>query len=307
MRNPKIAVVGAGAVGCFYGGLLARSGGDVHFLMRRDLEVVRTHGLRIRSEGREIILKNLPVYESTREIGECDLVIVAVKTTSNTALPELLKPVAGKDTVILSLQNGLGNEAFLAERFGPGRVMGGLCFVCLNRVGRGVVEHFGHGSLSIGEFVGLPRERTREVVDAFRKAGIDARVVENLDLECWRKLVWNVPFNGLTIAAGGVTVAEVLADSGLRMLARELMEEILATAAGLGHGIPENFIEGQFAKTEVMGRYKPSSLIDFLEGSAVEVEAIWGEPLRAAQSAGVATPRLEMLYILLRHLTAINT
>lgn len=304
MRKLKIAVVGSGAVGCYYGGMLARAGEDVHFLMRRDLEVVRTEGLRIRSGGEEHVLEALPTYASTSEIGACDLVIVAVKTTSNEVLEALLAPLMGEGARILNLQNGLGNEEFLAEYFGKERVMGGLCFVCLNRVDRGVIEHYGHGSISIGEAEGAPRGHTHEVVEAFRAAGIDARVVENLGTESWRKLVWNVPFNGLTIAAGGVTVADVLEDPGLRKVARELMVEIVETAKALGHDIPGDFIEGQFEKTAVMGPYKPSSLVDYLEGCAVEVESIWGEPLRAAQTIGVPTPRLEMLYVLLRQLTS---
>lgn len=303
MRDLKIGVVGAGAVGCYYGGKLAQRGFDVHFVMRADLDAVRARGLWIRSGGEEIVLEGVNAFGSPDEIGRCDLVIVAVKTTANHALPALLEPLVGEGTTILTLQNGLGNEAFLAERFGAERVMGGLCFVCLNRVDRGVIEHYGHGALSIGDATGPPRDRTHAVVEGFRECGIDAKTVENLATERWRKLVWNVPFNGLTIAAGGVTVAEVLADPGLTSLARELMREIAAAAGALGHAIPDDFIELQFERTATMGAYKPSSLVDFLGGREVEVESIWGEPLRVAQEAGVATPRLEMLTILLRQLT----
>jgi 2-dehydropantoate 2-reductase len=182
--------------------------------------------------------------------------------------------------------------------------MGGLCFVCLNRTAPGIVEHFGYGALSIGEFGREPQARTRLVVDDFKATGIATRLVENLATERWRKLVWNVPFNGLTIAAGGITTDLVIADEGLRSLCRDLMAEVIGAAGREGHVIPHEFIEEQVARTLKMGAYKPSSLIDYLEGREVEVESIWGEPCRRGLRSGAAVGRLEMLYYLLRKLTS---
>ncbi len=304
MKSARIGIVGAGAVGCFYGAKLAKAGYDVHFLMRRDLVTVRERGLRIRSGEKELHLPNVNAYGSSEEIGNCDVVIIAVKTTSNHALPELLTPMVGSRTTILTLQNGLGNEDFLAGHFGSDRVMGGLCFVCLNRVDYGVVEHYGHGSVSIGGHKGVPLDRTRAIVAALREAGIEAKVVVDLEEERWRKLVWNVPFNGLSIAAGGVTVDRIISDPGLLDLTLGLMREIAAAARAFGHEIGDDFLESRIANTKLMGAYKPSSLLDYLARREVETESIWGEPLRAAQSRGVLTPRLEMLYALLRQLTS---
>ncbi len=303
MSGPgKIAVVGSGAVGCYYGGMLARLGCEVRFLMRADLAAVRERGLTILSRAGEVRLRDVPVFASTAEIGPCDLVIIALKATANAALDELIPPLLHEHTALLTLQNGLGNEEYLAQRWGAERVMGGLCFVCLNRIAPGVVEHFDHGTISIGEFAGGGRERTRELVEAFDRAGIEARVVENLIAERWRKLLWNIPFNGLAIAAGGATVAEVLADEGLRRSARELMGEALEAACRLGHEIPESFADFQIERSYSMGAYRPSSMIDWELGRPVEVEAIWGEPLRQGTAAGAAMPRLELLYRLLRWL-----
>jgi 2-dehydropantoate 2-reductase len=181
-------------------------------------------------------------------------------------------------------------------------VLGGLCFVCLNRTAPGVIEHFDHGTLSIGEYEGGPRERTRAIVEAFRKSGIETSAVENLAEERWRKLVWNIPFNGLSIAAKGATVADVLADEGLRTLARGLMEEVLEAAARLGHPIPSSFADFQIERSWSMGAYKPSSLIDWELGRPVEVEAIWGEPWRSGTAAGAKMARLETIYRLLQRL-----
>lgn len=305
-KSGRIGVVGAGAIGCFYGAKLLQAGYDVHFLMRRDLATVRKRGLRIRSEGTEFHLPSVNAYASSAEIGECDVVIIAMKTTSNRALPEILKPMVGRNTAILTLQNGLGNEKFLAGHFGSERIMGGICSVCLNRVDHGVIEHYGYGNVSIGEHEGLPRDRTTALVAALREARIEAKAVLDLKEERWRKLVWNVPFNGLSIAGGGITVDRIVSDPGLLNIALGLMREVVAVASAFGHEIEDIFLESHVANTRLMGAYKPSSLLDFLSGREVEVESIWGEPLRAAQSRGVSTPRLEMLYALLRQLTAIG-
>jgi 2-dehydropantoate 2-reductase len=171
--------------------------------------------------------------------------------------------------------------------------------VGLNRTGPGVIEHLGHGRLSIGEFKGPPQDRTMRVVTDFQKAGIDARAVQSLITERWRKLVWNVPFNGLGVAAGA-TVGEVLRDEFLLGVARGLMGEVIEAAGKLGYAIRGDFIETQIDASRSMGEYRSSSQVDHEAGREVEVEAIWGEPLRQARAAGASTPRLEMLYSLLR-------
>lgn len=304
MAKLKFAVIGSGAIGCYYGGKLASCGNDVHFLMRGDLGVVKEKGLTVRSKHGGFHLDNVNAYASSTEIGPSDVVLVALKTTANDALEQLVPPLLKEQTCLLTLQNGLGNEEFLAARFGAERVLGGLCFVCLNRVAPGVIEHYDHGALSVGEFRRSPAARTRAIVEEFKRGGIVARAVEDLIEERWRKLVWNIPFNGLSIAAGGITVADILADEGLRALAGQLMREVLDAAGQLGHRIPDRFAEEQIERTLTMGPYRPSSLIDYEAGREVEVESIWGEPYRRATAAGVRVARLEMLYRLLKGLVA---
>lgn len=307
LYHPRIAVVGAGAVGSYYGGKLAYAGHDVHFLMRADLQAVRENGLTLRStEGPTIHLPQVQAYASPEEIGPVDLVIIALKTTANAALESLIPPLLHEQTALVTLQNGLGNETFLAERFGAERVMGALCFVCLNRIAPGVIQHFGLGAISIGELDREPAPRTHAFSNALREAGIEASVVENLVTERWRKLVWNIPFNGLAIAAGGITTADILADPGLLELVRGLMHETLAIAEAKGHPIPESYVDFQINRTPPMGPYKPSSVLDYIARRPVEVEAIWGEPHRQARSAGVDAGRLEALYYLVRNLCAVG-
>lgn len=297
----RIAVVGAGAVGCFYGGLLARHGAEVHFLMRSDFDAVRAGGLRITSPLGNAHLREVRCHRTTGEIGPCDLVIIALKATGNAALESLLPPLLREGTMLLTLQNGLGNEEFLAERFGAERVLGGLCFVCVNRVAPGVIEHIAQGMVTLGELSGPAQSRTHELAALFRAAGVECHVSDSLAEARWRKLAWNVPFNGLSIAAGGIDTETILQRPPLERLARALMGEVIAMANCLGHAIPEDLEEDLIGRTRTMGRYRPSSLIDFLEGRGVEVEPIWGEPCRRARDAGFEMPRVEVLHDLVKN------
>jgi 2-dehydropantoate 2-reductase len=286
--------------------MLAHAGYDVSFLMRSDLETVRRDGLRIHTRGEVVHLEAVKALGSPEEIGPVDLVIIGLKATGNAALEKIIPPLLGPETALLTLQNGLGNEEFLAERWGEERVLGGLCFVCLNRTAPGVIEHYDHGTLSLGEYLRPVSPRVQAIAKAFVKAGIEARVVENLVTERWRKLLWNIPFNGLSIAAAGATVDVVLQNEGLRSLARNLMTEALDAARRLGHDIPDSFADFQIERSWSMGAYKPSSMIDWREGRPVEVEAIWGEPLRQGVNAGASMGRLEALYRIIEHVTRTN-
>ena len=308
----RIAVVGTGAVGGYFGAKLAYYGRDVRFLIRSEEEraAVRRFGLQIKSRQGNFRVAKVQAYPTTAEIGPCDLVLIAVKATSNDALPDLLPPLLGRNTCLLTLQNGLGNEEFLAERFGAERVLGGLCFVCLNKTAPGIIEHQGHGNISLGEFSGYPLPRTHDIAWEIKRCGVTARVVANLAEARWRKLVWNIPFNGITVLATAqqragqtpVSTADILADDALSYLTRRLMEEVIAAACKLGHPITGDYADLQFKRTAEMGAYFPSTLLDYLAGRAIELDAIWGEPYRQAFNVGAEVGRLETCLQLLRRL-----
>jgi len=297
----RIAIVGSGAVGCYYGAHLVRAGADVHFLMRSDLDHVRENGLMIQSELHDDFkVPEIQCYASTGEIGPVDLVIIALKSTENAALEDLIPPLLKEDTYLLTLQNGLGNGEFLAERFGEHRVMGGLCFVCLNRISPGLIRHFGFGLIMMGELNGHATDRTRQVGEWFSRSDITCEVVDDLMWANWRKLVWNIPFNGLAILGGGIDVAQILEDEDLLVLTQQLMREVIRTAGVLGYELSESLVDELVNKTLAMGPYRPSSMVDFVAGRDVEVEAIWGEAWRKGVEAGAEVGRLELMYRLIR-------
>jgi 2-dehydropantoate 2-reductase len=300
---PRIAVVGAGSIGLYYGGRLALAGHRVAFLARGNADALRRGGLRLVEGEERDILPAVSVHTRADEIGPVDLVLITLKTTANPLLPELLPPLLHGDTRVVTLQNGLGNEERLAPLVSDDRILGGLCFIATNRTAPNEVMCYHRGHITIGELRRPAGEAARAVAGLFAGAGVPCHPVDNLLEARWRKLVWNVPFNGLSIAAGGVATDRLCADPALVREIRALMDEIRAAARALDFDIPEAFAREQFDVTPPMGAYRPSSLVDFLAGRPVEVEAIWGEPLRAAAAAGVATPRLALLYALLRSLS----
>ncbi len=295
----RIAVVGTGAIGSYYGGKLAAAGHDVHFLVRGDLSELRQIGLHLIEPEKDLRVAPVSCWNSTEEIGPCDLVLIALKTVSNAALAKLLPPLVHERTLLLTLQNGLGNEELLADQFGPGRVLGGLCFICVARTSRTTVVCSDRGHLSLGEFDRAPLPRTRDIAGLFQAAGIHCGVVESLALERWRKLVWNIPFNGLSILGGQIDTAAILRDKELSATALAVMQEVIQAARTCGYPLEMSAAGEQMTRTAGLGAYKPSTLLDFEAGRPLEIEAIWGEPLRRAHAAGAPTPRLQMLYSLL--------
>ena len=283
-----MAIVGSGAVGLYFGGRLAAAGEDVKFLVRSDFEAIFRDGLKVESAHGDFELPQVQAYQTTAEIGPVDLVIVAWKATANSQLAAVLTPLLHPQTQVLTLQNGLGNCELLADIVGPERVLGGLCFVCINRISPGRISHSAGGRMTIGEWRPNGMGRAVELEKRFKTARIQAVAVDDLEKSQWEKLVWNIPFNGLSVAEGGVTTDVLLASQETENELRALMNEVIAAARALGHDLSDDLIDFNIERTRPMGPYRTSSMIDFVEGREVEVAPIWEEPLRRANDAGVA-------------------
>lgn len=301
-------MIGAGAVGSYYGGRLAEAGHDVRFLVRRDYHTVRSSGLNVTSPDGDFLLARPFTAADSTEIGTVDWVICALKSTSIHAAHKLVQPCVGADTRILVLMNGLGLEDHFAGWFGQERIFGGLAFTCINRGKPGNVHHLAYGTVTLGHY----KNDQGEIDKALALwSGSKTSVVSASSLlkARWEKLCWNIPFSGLCVAGGGITTDRIMADEGLRAAAKALMQEVICAGnADLAyHGeksdIDRNtIINSLFQKTSTMGAYKPSTMIDFVEGKAMEVDAIFAEPLRRARELKVPTHRLALLTTLLRSL-----
>lgn len=309
----KIAIIGSGAVGSYYGAKLCRDGHDVHFLCRSDFEAIRKKGISVRSPEGDFQVQPKCATDP-REIGVSDLVIVALKATANEQLPHLLPPVTAKRSAVITLQNGLGVEEQVSAAVAPEQVLAGLAFVCLNRVAPGVVHHIAHGNIVLGEYGRHAYSRTREISFIFNRARIKCEVTNDLACSRWEKLVWNIPFNGLGVASAAgleavftgrvdreakrrpcLTTDRLIGEPYWAKAVNDLMAEIIAVARAQGHRIEDSLAQLQIQRTQTMGAYKPSTVIDFEQGKPIELQTLFLEPLRQAREAGVWTPRLEAL------------
>jgi len=297
----SVAVVGAGAVGCYYGARLAEAGHDVRFLLRRDYDAVASHGLHVESIDGDIHLARPAIAQTSAEIGPVDWVLCALKATALEAARDLIAPCVGPDTRILALMNGLGVEEQFAAWFPGTPVFGGLAFTCINRGDPGHIHHIDYGPVTIGHLGDDPGELTR-ALDLWSGAKVETSTTPSLLAARWQKLCWNVPFNGLTVTCGGVTTDIVMGDPQLRAGAEGLMRELCAAGnADLeAHRVTDRLdadaiVDSMMTRTDAMAAYRPSTMIDFVEGREMETDAIFEAPLRRAAELGVATPLLGMI------------
>ncbi|MES2981947.1 MAG: 2-dehydropantoate 2-reductase [Verrucomicrobiota bacterium] len=291
----SVAIVGSGAIGMYYGGRLVEAGMDVKFLARSDYDQLSKFGLEVDSVAGNFHLTDISVFKKTEDIGPVDLVIVAWKATANEALADVLPQLMHEHTQVLTLQNGLGNCESIAEIVGADRVLGGLCFVCINRIAPGTIRHTAGGRMTIGSFSEELSAKSETIAQRFKAAKIPATAVNDLAKAQWEKLLWNIPFNGLAVAEGGVTTDVLLANPILENDIRTLMHEVIAAAAAQGIQLDPKLIESNIERTRPMGPYQPSTMIDFIEGRELELGPIWEEPLRRAKEVGVGMPALENL------------
>lgn len=296
----RYAILGTGALGGFYGARLQRAGAEVHFLVHSDYETVCLHGLTIESLDGDFVLPQVHAYQTVADMPRCEVVIVALKTTHNHLLPKLLPSVLADDGVVLVLQNGLGIESAVAEWVGSTRVMGGLCFICSNKVGPGHIRHLDYKRISLGDYgEGYAAQgitpRMQAIAHDFERADIPIELEPDLFQARWKKLVWNIPFNGLSVVLDATTDA-MMANPQTLALAEHLMQEVVTGARAVGREVPQSFIQTMLEHTRQMKPYRTSMKIDYDEHRPLELEAIFGQPLRYAQQAGQELPRIQMLY-----------
>ncbi|QBF27575.1 putative 2-dehydropantoate 2-reductase [Pseudomonas tructae] len=300
--NPRIGVIGTGAIGGFYGLMLARAGFEVHLLLRSEFEAVQRNGLQVDSAVHGSMQMNIAAYADAADMPACDWLLVGAKTTSNAELAPLIATVAAPQAKVVLLQNGLGVEEQLRPLLPDHlHLLGGLCFICVNREAPGVIRHQSLGAVNLGYHSGpaVDQAQRQAIVEAgaalFHAAGIDSQAMTDLAQARWQKLVWNVPYNGLSVLLRASTTP-LMADTDSRALIQALMAEVVQGARACGHELPQGYAEHLFAVTQKMPDYWPSMYHDFTQQRPLELAAIYAEPLARAQAAGCELPKIQALY-----------
>lgn len=303
-QSPRVGIIGTGAIGGFYGLMLARAGFDVHFLLRSEYAAVSDRGLQLNSAVHGALsLHPVQAYANAADMPPCDWLLVGTKTTGNVELAPTIAQVAAPDAKVVLLQNGLDVEDSLREHLPDSlHLLGGLCYICVHRSGPGVVEHQAMGRVNLGYHSGAAANdevRRQAIVEEgaalFHQAGIDSQAMPNLHQARWHKLVWNVPYNGLSVLLGAGTTA-LMADESSRELIQALMAEVVQGARACGHEIAASYAEQMFTMTENLTDYWPSMYHDYLHKRPLELAAIYARPLAAARAAGCELPRMQALY-----------
>lgn len=311
--QPRIGIIGTGAIGGFYGLMLARAGYDVHFLLRSEFSAVSQNGLRLDSQVHGLLtLENAQAYASAADMPPCDWLLVGAKTTGNDGVAPAIVQAAAPGANVLLLQNGLGVEDDLRGQLPDSlHLLGGLCFICVHRSGPGQIVHQAFGAVNIGYHSGPAKDaaasllRVEEGAALFHAAGIESVAMDNLDRARWQKLVWNVPYNGLSVLLKASTTP-LMADPDSRELIQGLMAEVVQGAEACGHSLPPGYAQQLFGVTGQMPDYRPSMYHDYVEKRALELEAIYARPLAAALAAGCDMPKIRALYHALAFLDRSN-
>jgi 2-dehydropantoate 2-reductase len=293
------AVIGTGALGGFYGAKLQQAGAEVHFLVNSDYDRIKTSGLIIRSKDGDFTLPRVNAYDRASQMPACDVVLVCLKTTHNHLLPSILPAVVKPSSIVVVMQNGLGTETEIAQILPQQEILGGLCFICSNKVAPGEIHHLDYGQIKLGAYadgyrqVGITPMMERIAAD-FRTANIEISLNEDLLLARWQKLVWNIPYNGLSVVLDATT-DRLMADPHTSKLVTRLMYEIQLIAAAYDRHIADDFIHTMLAYTIEMTPYRTSMKIDYDAGRPLEIAAMFAAPLAFAHSKNIDVPQIEML------------
>lgn len=296
----RVCVYGAGGVGGYFGGRLARAGAEVHFIARGDhLQALREHGLRVRSVKGDFQV-HAPATDDPDDVGCCDFVLFCVKTFDTDAAAARLGPLVGEGTAVLSLQNGVENEEKLARVIGDDHVMGGAAFIFAGIAEPGVIVHSGGpASITFGELDGRTSQRAQRLPAWCERAGFEAELSASIKTVLWAKLAFICAQAGMT-ATARLPIGEIRA-ADAAWAAFGLAAEVCAVAEADGSPVPQAAQERVLTLAQAIEPGSFSSLHDDLvAGRRMELEALHGFVVRRAARHRLAVPTSEAVYAILQ-------
>lgn len=297
----NILIVGAGAIGSFYGAILSKAGSNVSVVCRSDYQIVKQLGYSIKSNelGNWTFTPSQVITSSVEYKGQADYIILCTKITPNSDRVELIKAAVSKQTCIVFIQNGVEIEQELLDAFPDNEIISGLAFICCNRVNPAETLHLAYGKLTLGS---LNRSATSNkalhLANLISNTGVESVATDQIISSRWLKCLWNASFNPLSVLSGGLSTQEIL--STQEPLIRSIMQEVLLIAKACGHELPSSSIETNINHTYAMPPYKTSMLLDYEKEKVMETEVIIGNTVRAAKRQGIHCPTLDTLYALLK-------
>jgi 2-dehydropantoate 2-reductase len=299
----SFAVMGTGGVGGYFGARLADAGAKVAFIARGPhLEAMRAAGLRVRSDLGDTRIHPIEATDDPRRIGPVDVILFAVKLYDTDAAATAIAPMMGKNTIVLSLQNGVDAEATLAHRLGAEHIMGGASYIFSAIEEPGVIRHTGQmARIVFGELGGQPSTRAEALFGAFETASIEAVLSPTIDLELWRKFTFLASIAAICGQARQ-SLGPVLANADTRRRLAAAMAEVAAVARAKGIPLDEEVVEAHLAFADTLdSTMKPSLLQDLERGARLEVENLSGTVVRFGAELGIAVPNHAAAYALLKN------
>ncbi|MBM9501744.1 2-dehydropantoate 2-reductase [Leptospira sp. 201903071] len=297
----RILVLGSGAIAGLYAGKLKQAGCSVDFWVRKNAFELEERGFQIQSHWGDFEYQpNLVFEEVPKNLEEYDLILNCLKSLPDIRLETILGIRIPENVPILLLQNGIGIEEPITELYPSNEILSGLAFVCANRLDNGKIHHLDYGDLTIGSWNRSSSSVLERVVQFFETAGVPTQSTDTIRQARWKKLMWNAPFNPISVLSGGKNTSQILAESSSRSLVIEIMKEVQRLSELDGAPVPLEQIEIFLEMTESMKPYKTSMLLDFENGRPMEIDAILGNALKIGEKFHFRTPHIETLYALLK-------
>ncbi len=298
----RIVVMGAGAVGGYFGAKLAGAGHDVVFVARgKHLEALRRDGLRVRSSGGELRVEDALFTADAAQAVRADLILLCVKSYDTEGAAELLRPIVAASTTILSLQNGVDNSDKIARRFGESRTLAGVVYVGAQVVAPGVIEHSSGGRIIFGPRTGGDRKAAKVIAEALAGAAVDCQTSADIQTVLWRKLLWNAPFCAIS-SLTHATVKDIIESESLSELAADCMEDVRQAARTCDVDLPSQGFREVFDFSKTLGAFKPSMLQDLEARKPLEYEAFNGIVVKLLEKTGKGAPVNRAFYATLKYL-----
>jgi 2-dehydropantoate 2-reductase len=288
----KIAIMGSGGVGGYFGARLASGGADVHFVARgAHLEAMRAQGLSIEGGPSPLHLSDVQATSDPSSIGTADFVLIAVKLWDTAAAIEQVTPIVGPQTTVISFQNGVLKEKYLGDAFGAARVMGGVGYIATTIDRPGVIRQTGPlQRLLFGELDGTTSERGERLLQACLKGGIAAQLSPDIRREIWEKFVFLVGLSGTTTTTRQ-PIGPIRENPQTRAFLLDVMREVVAVARAHGVDLPTDYAEQRLALADDVAYDMTSSMYhDLVRGNPLEVRWLSGGVVELGKAAGVSTP-----------------